>query len=128
MIQHTPLQQPRHASNPACRDPRRTPPHGITDYLPLLTHPKLGDAFVYVCTIQRMAINLLGGEGAITINDEQVDVDAEQLNIPIHAFDLIIADECHRGYSAKYYSPGFALGGMVGALSSRKGGSRRRLR
>jgi type I restriction enzyme R subunit len=67
----------------------------------LLTNPKLGDAFVYVCTIQRMAINLLGGEGALTIDDEQVDVDAEQLNIPIHAFDLIIADECHRGYSAK---------------------------
>ena len=67
----------------------------------LLTNPKLGDAFVYVCTIQRMAINLLGGEGALTIDDEPVDVDAEQLNIPIHAFDLIIADECHRGYSAK---------------------------
>jgi len=66
-----------------------------------LTAPKLGDAFVYVCTIQRMAINLLGGEGALTIGDEQIDVDAEQLNIPIHAFDLIIADECHRGYSAK---------------------------
>jgi len=68
---------------------------------PLLTNPKLGDAFVYVCTIQRMAINLLGGEGALTIGDETVDVDAELLNIPIHAFDLIIADECHRGYSAK---------------------------
>jgi type I restriction enzyme, R subunit len=67
----------------------------------LLTSPKLGDAFVYVCTIQRMAINLLGGEGAITIGDETIDVDAEQLNVPIHAFDLIIADECHRGYSAK---------------------------
>lgn len=67
----------------------------------LLTSPKLGDAFVYVCTIQRMAINLLGGEGALTLGDEPIDVDAEQLNIPIHAFDLIVADECHRGYSAK---------------------------
>jgi type I restriction enzyme R subunit len=67
----------------------------------LLTAPKLGDAFVYVCTIQRMGINLFGGEGALQIGDETVDVDAEQLNIPIHAFDLIIADECHRGYSAK---------------------------
>jgi type I restriction enzyme, R subunit len=28
-------------------------------------------------------------------------MDVEQLNIPIHTFDLIIADECHRGYSAK---------------------------
>jgi type I restriction enzyme, R subunit len=67
----------------------------------LLSAPKLGDAFVYVCTIQRMGINLFGGEGTLTIGDEQVDVDVEQLNIPIHAFDLIIADECHRGYSAK---------------------------
>jgi type I restriction enzyme R subunit len=67
----------------------------------LLTSPKLGDAFVYVCTIQRMAMNLLGGEGALTLGDEAVDADVEQLNIPIHAFDLIIADECHRGYSAK---------------------------
>jgi type I restriction enzyme R subunit len=67
----------------------------------LLTTAKLGDAFVYVCTIQRMAINLLGGAGALTIDDEQVDIGAEQLNIPIHAFDMIVADECHRGYSAK---------------------------
>ena len=33
MIQHTPLQEPRHASNPACRDRGAPPPHGITDYL-----------------------------------------------------------------------------------------------
>jgi len=67
----------------------------------LLTNPKLGDAFVYVCTIQRMAMNLLGGEGALTIGDETVDAGVDQLDIPIHAFDLIIADECHRGYSAR---------------------------
>src|SRR5487761_1415304 len=67
----------------------------------LLANPKLGDAFVYVCTIQRMAMNLLGGAGALTIGDETIDADVEQLNIPIHAFDFIIADECHRGYSAK---------------------------
>ncbi|MGW1341377.1 type I restriction endonuclease subunit R [Kribbella sp. NPDC002412] len=70
----------------------------------LLTNPKLGDAFVYVCTIQRMAMNLLGGEGALTLGDEAADANVEQLNIPIHAFDLIIADECHRGYSAKEMS------------------------
>jgi type I restriction enzyme, R subunit len=29
------------------------------------------------------------------------EVDASQLIIPIHAFDLIIADECHRGYSTR---------------------------
>ena len=33
MIQHTPLQEPRHASNPACRDQAHPRPHGITDYL-----------------------------------------------------------------------------------------------
>ncbi len=67
----------------------------------LLTGPRLGDAFVYVTTIQRMSMNLFGGERALKINDEQIDADVEQLDIPIHAFDLIIADECHRGYSAK---------------------------
>lgn len=67
----------------------------------LLTDPKLGDAFVYVSTIQRMAMNLYGGEGAITIEDGGVDADVDELDIPIHAFDLIIADECHRGYSAQ---------------------------
>ncbi len=51
-----------------------------------------------------MAINLFGGEAALTIDDESVDADAEQLDIPIHAFDLIVADECHRGYSAKELS------------------------
>ena len=67
----------------------------------LLTAPKLGDAFVYVATIQRMAMNLFGGEGALRVDDEDIDADVPQLDIPIHAFDLIIADECHRGYSAR---------------------------
>lgn len=66
----------------------------------LLTAPKLGDAFVYVATIQRMAMNLYGGAGALRIGDDEVDADVEQLDIPIHAFDLIVADECHRGYTA----------------------------
>ena len=38
----------------------------------LLTNPKLGDAFVYVCTIQRMAINLFGRRGARNRGDEPV--------------------------------------------------------
>ena len=67
-----------------------------------LTRPKLGDTFVYVSTIQRMAINLFGKE-AIGWTDEGED-DADKLDIPIHAFDLIIADECHRGYSSKILS------------------------
>ncbi|MGI8923369.1 MAG: DEAD/DEAH box helicase family protein [Fimbriimonadales bacterium] len=65
-----------------------------------LTDPQAGDAFVYVSTIQRMAINLYGRQGMLEGLGESED-DAEQLNIPIHSFDLIIADECHRGYSRK---------------------------
>lgn len=67
----------------------------------MLTAPKLGDAFVYVSTIQRMTMNLFGGEKALTIDGESMDADVEQLDIPLHAFDLIVADECHRGYSAR---------------------------
>ncbi|MBZ5489883.1 MAG: DEAD/DEAH box helicase family protein [Acidobacteriia bacterium] len=66
-----------------------------------LVSPKPGDAFVYVSTIQRMAINLFGRETVLGDKDEVPEEDAEQVeNIPIHAFDLIIADECHRGYTA----------------------------
>lgn len=65
-----------------------------------LTDPQQGDAFVYVSTIQRMAINLFGRQGMLEGLGETED-DAKQLNIPVHAFDLIIADECHRGYSRK---------------------------
>lgn len=64
-----------------------------------LTNPKAGASFVYICTIQRMTMNLFG-RGAVFEDEEGVDDDAEQLDIPIHAFDLIIADECHRGYSS----------------------------
>lgn len=64
-----------------------------------LTNPSQGDAFVYVSTIQRMTINLFGRDAVFDIGDETIDDDAEKLDIPIHAFDVIIADECHRGYS-----------------------------
>ena len=50
-----------------------------------------------------MAINLFGWEGAFaqTASDpDYEDEDAARLDIPIHAFDAIIADECHRGYTA----------------------------
>lgn len=65
-----------------------------------LTQPKIGDSFVYVCTIQRMTINLFGKSAAFGHGEETED-DAEKLDMPIHAFDLIVADECHRGYSAR---------------------------
>ncbi len=65
-----------------------------------LLDPKPGEAFVYVCTIQRMTINLFGRNAVFGSDEESIDEDAEQMDIPIHAFDLIIADECHRGYTA----------------------------
>lgn len=69
-----------------------------------LTSPKLGQAFVYVSTIQRMTINLFGRDAVFGLGDEPIDDDADKLEIPIHAFDLIVADECHRGYSSKELS------------------------
>jgi len=63
-----------------------------------LTDPNGRHAFVYVSTIQRMRINLFGPPTDPV--DEEFRIDAEEIDIPIHAFDLIIADECHRGYTA----------------------------
>jgi type I restriction enzyme R subunit len=74
-------------------DPKVLP----TNYL---LNPQPGHAFVYVSTIQRMAINLFGKQAVFEPGDEAPDEDADRLDIPIHAFDLIIADECHRGYTA----------------------------
>ena len=65
-----------------------------------LLDPQPGHAFVYVCTIQRMAINLFGRQAAFELGDDLGDDEAEHLDIPIHAFDLIVADECHRGYTS----------------------------
>jgi len=69
-----------------------------------LMNPKPGHAFVYVSTIQRMAINLFGRNAIFGLGDEEIDEDAAQLDIPIHAFDVIIADECHRGYTSQELS------------------------
>src|SRR6266446_6533775 len=68
-----------------------------------LTAPKTSHTFVYVSTIQRMARNLFGAEGSFgqAAGDADIEEDADRLDIPIHAFDLIIADECHRGYTAQ---------------------------
>lgn len=68
-----------------------------------LTNPQSKHSFVYVCTIQRMRINLFGKEGMFgeSTGDIEEDQEADKLDIPIHAFDVIIADECHRGYTAQ---------------------------
>ncbi len=68
-----------------------------------LTDPKSSQTFVYVSTIQRMAMNLFGHERAFAqkADDPDYEADAERLDIPVHAFDVIIADECHRGYTAQ---------------------------
>jgi type I restriction enzyme R subunit len=67
-----------------------------------LTAPGETHTFLYVSTIQRMTINLFGREGAFPQdrNDPEMDDEAEKLDIPIHAFDVIVADECHRGYTS----------------------------
>ena len=77
-------------------DPKILP----TEYL---TNPSSRDSFVYVSTIQRMRINLFGYEGMFgsSAGDQDDDSDASRLDIPTHAFDVIIADECHRGYTAQ---------------------------
>lgn len=68
-----------------------------------LTNPNGTQTFIYVCTIQRMAINLFGRSNAFgqAEGEAEPDDDADTLDIPIHAFDVIIADECHRGYTAQ---------------------------
>ncbi|MCI0459126.1 MAG: DEAD/DEAH box helicase family protein [Gemmataceae bacterium] len=65
-----------------------------------LKEPQPKHVFVYVCTIQRMAINLFGRSAVWSGEADEIDEDADREAIPIHAFDVIIADECHRGYTA----------------------------
>ena len=63
-----------------------------------LIRPDGAQTFVYISTIQRMALNLFG-KGFGAGDDAEEEEDAKTLDIPIHAFDLIVADECHRGYT-----------------------------
>ena len=65
-----------------------------------LVNPDGSQTFVYVSTIQRMAINLFGHNAIFGGGDGESE-DTDKLDIPSHAFDLIIADECHRGYTAQ---------------------------
>jgi type I restriction enzyme R subunit len=70
-----------------------------------LTDPDGNQVFVYVSTIQRMQINLYGKEGMFSYSgDYDPDDDADKIDMPINAFDTIIADECHRGYTSQEVS------------------------
>src|SRR2546428_991312 len=51
-----------------------------------------------------MTINPFGREASFPTGAKAIDDDADKLDIPIPAFDLTIADECHRGYSSKELS------------------------
>ncbi len=44
------------------------------------------------------------GERAGERGRSTAEADTDKLDIPIHAFDVIIADECHRGYTAQEMS------------------------
>jgi len=70
-----------------------------------LTDPDGNQVFVYISTIQRMQINLYGKEGMFSYGgDYDPDDDADKIDMPINAFDTIIADECHRGYTSQEVS------------------------
>jgi len=50
---------------------------------------KMCHAFVYVCTIQRMMVNLFGRYALLAsdaANEEPLDGDADLLDIPTHAY------------------------------------------
>ncbi|WP_421918857.1 DEAD/DEAH box helicase family protein [Marinifilum sp.] len=67
-----------------------------------LTNPDGSKTYIYVATIQRMAYNLLGKSAKLNNSDESdAEEDVKPLDIPIHAFDVVIADECHRGYTSR---------------------------
>ena len=52
-----------------------------------------------------MTINLLGRDAVFGLGDEAIDEDAGKIgDIPFHAFDSIIADECHRGYTSSEFA------------------------
>ena len=70
-----------------------------------LTDPDGNQVFVYISTIQRMQINLYGKEGMFSYSgDFDPEDDADKIDMPINAFDTIIADECHRGYTSQEVS------------------------
>src|SRR5262249_20477289 len=64
-----------------------------------LLNPQPKHTFVYVCTIQRMAGNPFGRPAVWAQEGDRIADARRLLDIPIHAFDVIVADECHGGYT-----------------------------
>jgi type I restriction enzyme R subunit len=50
--------------------------------------------------MQPMATSVFRPQAAFALGNEEPEDHAEILAVPIHAFDLIVADECHRGYTS----------------------------
>ena len=70
-----------------------------------MNNPNPNDSFVFVCTVQRMQMKLFGRQGMFPWTEEDYYEDDEDDEIPpIHAFDVIIADESHRGYTTSEQS------------------------
>ena len=70
-----------------------------------LTDPQLGHAFVYVCTIQRMAINILGRQAIFGLGDEAIDDDAAPLRRSRSTPSTWLSPtNAHRGYTSQEVS------------------------
>ena len=66
-----------------------------------LSDPKSNHTYVYVCTIQRMQMKLFGRAGMFPWTEEDYYGEDDEIeDVPIHSFDVIIADESHRGYTS----------------------------
>ena len=57
-----------------------------------MTDPQLGQAFVYVSTIQRMTINLFGRDAVFGLGDESIDEDAKKLDIESSEYEYTERD------------------------------------
>ena len=75
-------------------NPKELPPE-------YLKEPKQNHTYVFISTIQRMQMKLFGRSGMFPWTEEDYYEDDDGMeNIPINTFDVIIADESHRGYTS----------------------------
>ncbi len=79
-------------------DPNELPPE-------YLKNPKSNHTYVFISTVQRMEMKLFGRKGMFPWTEEDYYEEDEGIeDIPIHTFDVVIADEAHRGYTTAEYS------------------------